>query len=106
MKETELVKITTTITVISRRNLPVRLPVWQTVTCWLLLDRLHADHFWWGSAALLFLIIWGACVWAAFKQKEIDIFDPDQRVQADIINGHAIRVPPAFIPNPNISKDN
>lgn len=44
--------------VISRANLPVRLPVWQTVTMVLVLDRFGAPGWLWGVAVTLVAIQW------------------------------------------------
>lgn len=44
--------------VISRTNMPARLPVWQTVTLVLVLDRVGVPGWLWGVALALTGVVW------------------------------------------------
>lgn len=60
--------------VISDACLPVRLPIYPTVTVLLLLDRFHAPGWLWGVMCTLYgaLLVAGACL--KWSEKPADIF--------------------------------
>ena len=61
--------------VISFKNEPTKLPVYQTMVCWLLMDRLHSPVWMWGAIGMLFLFIWIASIYSMSKQKQVNIFE-------------------------------
>lgn len=44
--------------VVSNKNLPMRLPIFPTITLWLLLDRLDAAVWVWSVVGTLWVILW------------------------------------------------
>jgi hypothetical protein len=44
--------------VVHASELPVRLPIYPTITLWLLLDRTEAPGWVWGATGVLMLIVW------------------------------------------------
>lgn len=61
--------------VISRGNLPIRLPTTQTIIVWLLLDRFNAPGWVCGVIAGIGAIIWLAAFIVLFTEKERDPFE-------------------------------
>ena len=61
--------------VISLKNVPSKPPIWQTVTAFLLLDRLNSPEWVWGAVGVFFLLIWGASIYGMVTQKHVDIFE-------------------------------
>lgn len=60
--------------VISWRNKRWGLPIYQTVTLWLLMDRLQPSDIWWGVFYTAIVLIWITCLYNIITQKEVDIF--------------------------------
>jgi predicted PurR-regulated permease PerM len=50
--------------VIGRRYLPAQLPIFQTLTAWLFLDRIHASGWVYGVIGTLLAVVWIACIYA------------------------------------------
>lgn len=59
--------------VISRKNLPVKLPFVQTLSVITALDYWKAPQYLWGSVGLFYVVIWAATFYAMGTQKEVDI---------------------------------
>jgi hypothetical protein len=65
--------------VIDSENLPARLPLWSSITVWLLLDRLQAPGWVYGVMGTLFAIIWIAAIVKFFRQTETKIFNESNK---------------------------
>ncbi len=61
--------------VISSKNLPVRLPIFQTATMYLLLDKFHWQEWIMGALGLLCLLLWVVSIGYLFTPEETDIFN-------------------------------
>lgn len=61
--------------VVKRSNMPIRFPLWQTVTCLLALEHWNAPEWLYGVMGLFFILIWVAGILTFFKEKEIDLFE-------------------------------
>jgi hypothetical protein len=59
--------------VISGKNLPARLPIWPTITMYLLLDKAHPPQWALGAIALLWVIFWIIAIIAVTHQEPVDI---------------------------------
>ena len=60
--------------VVSTGCLPAHLPVWPTITLWLLLERLHANPIVWGIVGTLMVMVWIGTLVQVFTQKEIELW--------------------------------
>lgn len=65
--------------VISRRNLPIRMPLVKTVVAYLLLDRLNAAGWVWGIVITLFSIYWLIFIIAIVTEQGVDMFSDDAK---------------------------
>jgi len=61
--------------VIARKNLPVRLPLFPTITLWLLLDKLQSPGYVWGIVGTLMALIWIAAIFMIIKEKEVNVLE-------------------------------
>lgn len=59
--------------VLSRKQLPTRYPVLQTLILYFILDRYHAQGWVWGAVGLLAVLIWAACIHRGWTEKEIEL---------------------------------
>lgn len=59
--------------VINSRNLPAKLPIWQTLTTFLALDHWSAPAWLWGALGVIFLTIWIISLILVATQEELDI---------------------------------
>jgi hypothetical protein len=59
--------------VVSRKNQPTRLPLWQSLTCWLALEYSKAPEWLYGAAGFFFLVAWLAWILSFFREEEVDI---------------------------------
>lgn len=59
---------------ISYKNLPVRWPLWSSITTWLLLDRLQPPGWVWGAVGCVFALLWIILIIAFFTEEHVDIF--------------------------------
>lgn len=59
--------------VISHKNLPSKLPVFQTIVLWLFLDRLNAPSWLMGAIGAVWLILFVAAIYLVNHQQEVDI---------------------------------
>jgi hypothetical protein len=64
--------------VIHRKNMPVRLPTFLTVVCYLLLDRFNAPEFIWGIVTMFLLLLWIVSIYSLVKEKQIDILNKEE----------------------------
>lgn len=60
--------------VISSKNLPIRLPVFATITTGLLLDRLHSPGWVWGAMGAMLAIIWIGGIVGICRQQSVELF--------------------------------
>lgn len=65
--------------VISRRNLPAKLPVWQTITL-ILLYKLLPPVLWWHVALWVGAVSWMVLTWMSelyclYHEREMDVFE-------------------------------
>ena len=65
--------------VISYKQLPTRYPTHLTLTCWLLLDRLHADRLLYGIIGTLLVILWVICIYASWKEEQYNVKFEDKK---------------------------
>jgi hypothetical protein len=64
--------------VVHRKNLPASLPIFPTMTFWLILDRLHAPQWLWGVIGTILVLVWILRVIAILHTEMVeldDIFD-------------------------------
>lgn len=61
--------------VVSRSELPTRLPVLLSLVVWLLLDRFDPEGWIHGAAWCFVAVLWIGCIVEFIKEKEIKIFD-------------------------------
>lgn len=64
--------------VLSRLQLPTRLPIWSSLVAWLTLDRLQAPGWVCGVVATLFAILWAVLIYSWWTEvpvasREIDL---------------------------------
>lgn len=59
--------------VISRKNLPVRLPMPMTISLGLLLDRLDAPGWVWGVGGAAMVIIWISAILLLASEEETEV---------------------------------
>lgn len=64
--------------VISRAELPGRLPIYQTILIWLLLDRMQASQWIWGVMGTLFGLLWIGSIVALIKEEQVSVLDPSK----------------------------
>lgn len=60
--------------VVSRKNLPAKLPIYSTAVAYLLLDKFHAADWVWGVIGTLYTLIWIICIVAIVKQEQVELF--------------------------------
>jgi len=61
--------------VISRKNIPVTLPIFKTVIILLALDYWKAPEWLYGVVLALLVILWIGAISLLIKQTQVDIFD-------------------------------
>lgn len=59
--------------VLSGKQLGVRPPIYQTITMWLLLDRLNANQLAWGIIGTVFVFLWIVVIIGLFTQDAVEI---------------------------------
>jgi hypothetical protein len=59
--------------VLSFSALPSRLPIWQTATCWLMSDRLHAAGWVWGVLGSLMALLWMGSIAGMIREEQVDL---------------------------------
>ena len=60
--------------VIHRKNLPIKLPITQTLTIFLAMDYWNAPEWLFGVVCFSAAIIWGATIYSITTQKMEDVF--------------------------------
>lgn len=60
--------------VIKVGNLPTRLPLLTTAVSWLILDRIQAPSWLFGSVGTILFIIWVTALHSMLTERKIDIF--------------------------------
>lgn len=61
--------------VISFKNLPYRMPIYQTVSLWLLADRFQVPEMMWGFVWAFIFLLWTAWVYGITHTEEVDILE-------------------------------
>lgn len=63
------------IKVISRKNLPTKLPLTLTLTIYLALDHWSAPEWLYGALSLYLIVVWIYIVIRVFKEEQVDVLD-------------------------------
>lgn len=63
--------------VLSNSNLPTRLPIWSSMTCWLALEHWNAPQWLYGALGLFFLISWVTSIVGLATEEKIDLLKND-----------------------------
>ena len=72
-------EIITTMTTISKGNLPARLPISSTILYTFLMYYFNVDGVYWGVYITIMFIWWLITIIALYKQKSVDIFQATHR---------------------------
>jgi hypothetical protein len=56
--------------VLSRKNLPTRLPLLLSIVLWLVMDRLNSPQWLYGALGAVMLLVWIAAIHQFFTEKE------------------------------------
>lgn len=59
--------------VISRKNLPTRMPLALTIALGLLLDRCAAPGWVWGVVGTLMAVVWIAVIFGMFSEDDVEV---------------------------------
>lgn len=59
--------------VISRKNLPTRVPVYQAMLAYLMLDKFNSPGWVWGVVGTIFVCAIISTTIDIFKEKEVDV---------------------------------
>jgi hypothetical protein len=54
-------------------NLPMRIPIWQTLLVWVALDHFRAPAWLWGGAALFLILLWAAWIHQVSTRDSVDV---------------------------------
>lgn len=60
--------------VISRKNLPDKLPSISTLCIIMALDYWKAPGWLWGGMGLLLVLLWISAIWSIIQEKQVNIF--------------------------------
>lgn len=60
--------------VISFKNEPGRLPLFQTMTIYLICDKFHVSPLIWGIVITFMILIWLGVIWTMWHEEAVDIF--------------------------------
>lgn len=63
--------------VLSRKDLPTKLPFTQTLVVGFLLDYYNAPEWITTAIVIFYLIIWAACIYLIFNEKTTKLFAND-----------------------------
>lgn len=61
--------------VLSRKQMPTSVPVFETLTLFLILERFNAPQYVWGAIGVVWIFIFIACVVSVIKQKYVELFE-------------------------------
>jgi hypothetical protein len=64
--------------VIANNNMPVRLPIWSSITALIALEHWNAPQWVYGATGLFFLIIWIASIILLIVEEKTDIFNDNK----------------------------
>lgn len=64
--------------VISRKNLPVKLPAFQTLLTFLAMDHWNAPSWLWGVASTVWVVLWIICFASIASENDVDIFQTNK----------------------------
>lgn len=59
--------------VIAYEQLPARLPIWISLTAWLLLDRFHPPGWVWGMVGTVFAFLWLVSIIDMVREQRIKL---------------------------------
>jgi hypothetical protein len=59
--------------VVAYENLPARLPIWISLTAWLLLDRFKPPGWVWGVVGTIFAFLWIVSIVDACREERIKL---------------------------------
>ncbi len=59
--------------VLHHEQLPVRLPLWPSITFFLLLDRCHSPGWVWGAGGLIVVLAWISFVVRTYQERDVKI---------------------------------
>lgn len=65
--------------VVAFKNLPSRLPLWQTLTWFLTMERFNAPQWLWGCLGLLFVFFWCESIYGICTQEKVDILNGEKK---------------------------
>lgn len=60
---------------ISYRNIPSKPPIWNTLVCFLVMERFNAPEWLWGVLGFIFAIAWVASIYGIIMEEAVDIFE-------------------------------
>lgn len=64
--------------VIANKNLPQRLPLFQTITAALAMDHWYAPDIIRGVIWTILVILWAICIYSLYTQEQVDVINPDK----------------------------
>ena len=70
--------------VISRKNLPTRLPLWFTVVALFILKEQDAAGWIWGMAITLLVLLWICAILSVFTEINVDVFEGEEEEEEEI----------------------
>jgi hypothetical protein len=65
--------------VIKRENLPLKISIWNPLTCFLALERFNAPGWLYGALGVLFLFADIAAIYRILTETEVDLLNPTGR---------------------------
>lgn len=63
--------------VIKRENLPSTIPLFSTLTTYLILDKFNAPEWMWGVLAFIFLLGWINSIYRIVTDEDVDLLNND-----------------------------
>lgn len=65
--------------VIKRKNLPLKISIWDPLICFLALERFRAPEWLYGAFGVLFLFSYIAAIYRISTETEVDLLKPTGR---------------------------
>ena len=59
--------------VISTKNMPFRLPIYQTLVAWLVLERMDASGWIYGAVGMLFVFVWIIAICGLIYSEQVSV---------------------------------